>query len=107
MSDDGEYPNLDETSEAEAAHDERIGAKMHLFLQRMVAAACEEESIDEERAVDLMMCTAVAFYAERHPTTPQEIAQFCRAIAEEALGGADGQGNGESEGEAEGGETVH
>jgi hypothetical protein len=89
MNEDRSYPDIDAISEEEQEHDSRIGAKMHLFLERMVGAAIEEEKIDAERAVDLMLCAAVQFYAERHPTTPLELAQFCRAIAEEALSGAD------------------
>ncbi|TCO73699.1 hypothetical protein [Chromatocurvus halotolerans] len=84
------YPDPDAISEEEQEHDSRIGAKMHLFLERMIRAAREEEGIDEERAVDLMLCTAVRFYAERLPTNPTDIAVMCRSIAEEVLSGADG-----------------
>lgn len=89
MNDHLDYPDPDAISEEEQEHDSRIGAKMNLFLERMVRAACEEEGIDEERAVDLMLCTAVQFYAEHSPTNPRDIAVLCRSIAEEALGGAD------------------
>lgn len=68
---------------------------MHLFLSKMVQAAIGEEQIGEERAVDLLMCSAVRFYVERFETTPRDVGAFCRAIAEEALKGA------------ENGETVH
>jgi hypothetical protein len=88
MNDGRTYPDPDEISEEEQEHDSRIGAKMHLFLERMIKAACEEEGIDEERAVDLMLCSAVQFYAERFQTNPRDIGIFCRSIAEEALSGA-------------------
>jgi hypothetical protein len=85
MSDKREYPDPDEISEEEQEHDSRIGAKMSLFLERMISAAREEEGIDDERATDLMLCAAVQLYAERVPTSPKDIAVFCRSIAEEVL----------------------
>ena len=85
MSDDREHPDPDSISEDEQEHDSRIGAKMHLFLERMVDAACKEEGIDTERAVDLMLCTAVQLYTERLQTHPRDIGVFCRSIAKELL----------------------
>jgi hypothetical protein len=61
----------------------------------MLEAAIEEERIDEERATDLMLCSAVQFYVEKTGTSPRDVGVFCQAIAEEALKGADD------------GETVH
>ncbi len=95
MTDDSSYPDPDAISAEEAEHDSRIAAKMHLFLSKMVQAAIEEEQIDDERAVDLMLCSAVQFYVERLETNPRDVGVFCQAIAEEALRGA------------EDGETVH
>jgi hypothetical protein len=88
MADDREYPDSAALSAEEEEHDSRIAAKMHLFLSRMVQAAIEEEQIDEERATDLMLCSAVQFYVERFETTPRDVGVFCQAIAEEALKGA-------------------
>lgn len=85
MTDERDYPDPDAISEEEQEHDSRIGAKMHLFLERMITTAKEEEGIDDERATDLMLCAAVQLYAERFPTTPKDIAVFCRSIAEEVL----------------------
>ena len=93
MADDRDY--TDAISAEEEEHDSRIGAKMHRFLSRMVQAAMEEEQIDEQRATDLMLCSAVQFYVERFETTPRDVGVLCQAIAEEALKGA------------EDGETVH
>lgn len=95
MADDRDYPDPDAISAEEEEHDSRIAAKMHLFLTKMVQAAIEEEQIDEERAVDLLMCSAVQFYVEQFETSPRDVGVFCQAIAEEALKGA------------EDGETVH
>jgi len=95
MTDDYTHPDPDAISDEEQEHDARIAAKMHLFLSRMVKAAMEEERIDEERATDLMLCSAVQFYVERFETSPKDVGVFCQAIAEEALKGADD------------GETVH
>jgi len=86
MNDDSNDPDYEATSADEQEHDSRIGAKMHLFLERMMHASCEEEGIDEERALDLIFCTAVQFYAERSSAKPRDIAALCRAIAEESLG---------------------
>jgi hypothetical protein len=86
MSDEGMDPEQGGISEEEQEHDSRIGAKMHLFLERMIRAACEEEGIDEERAIDLMLCTAVQYYAERLPTSPRDMGILCRSIAEEVTG---------------------
>ncbi|EED33235.1 hypothetical protein NOR53_2121 [gamma proteobacterium NOR5-3] len=83
MTDERDYP--DAISEEEQEHDSRIGAKMHLFLERMISTAKEEEGIDDERATDLMLCAAVQLYAERFPTTPKDIAVLCRSIAEGVL----------------------
>jgi len=88
MTDDRNYPDPDAISAEEEEHDSRIAAKMHLFLERMVKVAIEEEQIDEERAVDLLMCSAVQFYVERFETNPRDVGVFCQAIAEEALKGA-------------------
>ena len=88
MNDGRNHPEPEEISEEEQEHDSRIGAKMHLFLERMISAACEEEGIDEERAVDIMLCSAVQFYAERYQTNPRDIGVLCRSIAEEATSGA-------------------
>ncbi len=95
MADDRSYPDPESISTEEEEHDSRIAAKMHLFLSRMVKAAVQEEQIDEERAVDILMCSAVQFYVEKFETNPRDVGAFCRAIAEEALKGA------------EDGETVH
>lgn len=89
MNDDPNHLDPEAIPEEEQEHDSRIGAKMHLFLERMVRAACEEEGIDEERAVDVMLCAAVQFYSERSSTNPRDIGVLCRAIAEEALSGAE------------------
>ncbi|MFT7288951.1 MAG: hypothetical protein ACI87W_003076 [Halieaceae bacterium] len=86
MNDDRDNPDPDAISEAEQEHDSRIGAKMHLFLERIIRTACEEEEVDEERATDLMLCAAVRLHAERFPTSAGEIALFCRSIAEGVLG---------------------
>ena len=95
MAADRTYPDPDAISADEEEHDSRIAAKMHLFLERMVSAAVEEEQIDQERATDLLLCSAVQFYVERFETNPRDVGVFCHAIAEEALKGADD------------GETVH
>ena len=84
MTDDSNDTDPDPISPEEQEQDSRIGAKMHLFLERMVRAAMEEEGIDDERAVDLMLCTAVQFYAERSTVSAKEIGVFCKAIADEA-----------------------
>ena len=85
MSDDHDDSDPDLISPEEQEQDSRIGAKMHLFLERMVRAAMEEEGIDGERALDLMLCTAVQLYTERSSVSAREIGVFCKAIAEEAL----------------------
>ena len=80
----------DAITEEEQEHDSRISAKMHLFIERMVSAAREEEGIGQERANDLMLCTAVQYFAEQSSLSPQDIGVFCRRIAEEAVAtGAD------------------
>lgn len=86
MTDDHDDSDPDLISPEEQEQDSRIGAKMHLFLERMVRAAMEEEGIDGERALDLMLCTAVQLYTERSSVSAREIGVFCKAIAEEALG---------------------
>lgn len=95
MTDDRDHPDPDSISAEEEEHDSHIAAKMHLFLSRMVKAAVQEEQIEEERAVDILMCSAVQFYVEKFETNPRDVGVFCQAIAEEALKGA------------EAGETVH
>lgn len=90
MSDDHDDSDPDLISPEEQEQDSRIGAKMHLFLERMVRAAMEEEGIDGERALDLMLCTAVQLYTERASVSAREIGIFCKAIAEEALDSATG-----------------
>ena len=84
MTNDRNNTDPDLISPEEQEQDSRIGAKMHLFLERMVKTAMEEESIDDERAVDLMLCTAVQLYAERSAVSAREIGVFCKAIADEA-----------------------
>lgn len=83
MTDDNPTRDPDAITPAEQEHDSRISAKMHLFLERMVTAAKEEEGIGQERANDLMLCTAVQYFAEQSSLSPQEIGVFCRKIAEE------------------------
>lgn len=90
MADDRSYPDPDAITAEEEAHDSRISAKMYLFLSRMVQAAKEEEQIDDERVIDLMLCSAVQFYVEHVSTNPHDVGVFCRAIAEEALKGSEG-----------------
>ncbi|MEQ8262571.1 hypothetical protein [Pseudohaliea sp.] len=85
MTDDHDDTDPDLISPEEQEQDSRIGAKMHLFLERMVRAAMEEEGIDAERTLDLMLCTAVQLYTERSSVSAREIGVFCKAIAEEAL----------------------
>lgn len=85
MTDDPGDAGTGATPEEEQEHDARIGAKMHLFLERMLRAAVEEESIGEERAIDILICTAVQLYAERSLADAQDIGLLCRSIAEEVL----------------------
>jgi len=85
VTDDHDDTDPDLISPEEQEQDSRIGAKMHLFLERMVRAAMEEEGIDAERTLDLMLCTAVQLYTERSSVSAREVGVFCKAIAEEAL----------------------
>lgn len=73
MAKDRDYSNPDVISAEEEAHDSRIAAKMHLFLSRMVRVSMEEEQIEVERAVDLMLCSAVQFYVEKFETNPRDV----------------------------------
>ncbi|KGE04617.1 hypothetical protein [Pseudohaliea rubra] len=92
MSDDHSNPDPELISPEEQEQDSRIGAKMHLFLERMIRAAMEEEGIEAERAQDLMLCTAVQLYTERSSVSARELGVFCKAIAEEVLENGSAEG---------------
>ncbi|MEM6483961.1 MAG: hypothetical protein AAF662_03100 [Pseudomonadota bacterium] len=68
------YP--DSISIEEKEHDSRIAAEMYLFLSKMVKVATEEKRIDDEHALDLLMCSVVQLYTQEFETTPRGVGAY-------------------------------